>query len=62
MKKTYYLPTDGIDPETIYGNGEIVCIDEAEIRRLSREWDVDLFQQMRPATNDEVAEYGVYNS
>ena len=62
MKKTYYLPVDGIAPETIYLNGDIVCIDETEIRRLSREWAVDLFQQMRPATDDEISEYGVYDS
>ena len=58
--KTYYLPKEGINPDTIYGGGPMVCISAEEIARLSREWDVDLMEQMTEATPEDVEEYGTY--
>ena len=59
--KTYYLPKDGIDPETIYGSEPVVCISAKEISRLSREWEVDLMEQMEEATPEEIEEFGTYD-
>lgn len=59
--KTYYFPNDG-HADAIYGSQYPVCLDEAEVKRLSREWGEDLFEVMHEATPDEIAEYGVYNS
>lgn len=59
--KTYYIPKDGIDPDTIYGGEPVVCISEKEIARLSREWETDVMEQMRPATSDEIKELGTYD-
>lgn len=59
--KTYYLPKDGIDPDSIYGQEPVVCISAKEIARLSREWDVNLMDQMREATPDEIKEFGTYD-
>lgn len=55
----YYLPKDGINPDTIYGGNPVVCISESEIRRLSAEWGTDVMAQMRPATEDELNEFGI---
>ena len=49
--KTYYFIDYGINPDSIYGDGYPVCLDEAEVQRLSREWGVDLFEQMHEARN-----------
>jgi hypothetical protein len=59
--KVYYLPKDGIDPDTIYGSEQIVCISEKEIAWLSREWETDLMEQMREATKEEIKKFGVYD-
>lgn len=59
--KTYYLPKDGIAPETIYGSEPVVCISAKEISRLSREWEVDLMEQMEEATTEEIEEFGTYD-
>lgn len=56
---TFYLPKDGINPDTIYGGNPVVCISESEIRRLSAEWGTDVMEQMRPATEAEFAEFGL---
>lgn len=51
--------------DVVYGSGEIVCIDAREVRRLAREWDMDpeeLFSQFHEADEDEIAEYGVYDT
>lgn len=58
--KTYYIPKDGINPDTIYGGEPVICISVEEIKRLSYEWDVNLMEQMREATQEEIEEYGVY--
>ena len=59
--KIYYLPKDGVDPDTIYGSEQIVCISEKEVARLSSEWETDLIEQMRKATQEEIMKYGVYD-
>ena len=58
--KTYYVPKDGINPDTIYGGEPFTCISEEEIKRLSREWGVNLMEQMREATQEDIEEFGVY--
>lgn len=57
--KTYYFINSDINPEAIYGSEYPYCMDLAEVERLSREWDVDLFGQMHEATADEIAEFGI---
>lgn len=59
--KTYYIPKDGIDPVSIYGTEPVVCISAKEVSRLSHEWKVDLMEQMREATPDEIKEFGTYD-
>ena len=59
--KVYYLPKDGIDPDTIYGAETIICLSENEVVRLSREWETDLMEQMREASQEEIEKYGVYD-
>lgn len=56
----FYLPAEGIDPATIYGEEDITCISAEEIQRLGTEWGTDVMSQMRPATPEEMAEYGIY--
>lgn len=58
----YYLPTDNINPDTIYGSGAVVCISENEVRRLSREWGTDLLVQMREASRQDIRDYGTYDN
>lgn len=58
----YYLPSDSINPDTIYGSGAVVCISEDEIRRLSREWGTDLLAQMREASRQDNRDYGTYDN
>lgn len=62
MKKTYYFPDAGIYAVDIFGGDSPVCIDSAEVERLGKEWDMDLFEHMHEATDEEIAEYGVYDS
>lgn len=62
MKKTFWFMNDGINPDTIYGSGYPVCIDTEELERLSQEWGVDLREQMHEASEDEITEYGIYDS
>ena len=57
--KTYYLPTT--DWDAFFGNQEPVCIDKTERDRLAREWDMDIEEDFREAT-EEIEEYGVYNT
>jgi hypothetical protein len=58
--KTYYLPTT--DWDAFFGNQYPVCIDETERNRLAAEWNMDIEEDFREATDDEIAEYGVYDS
>lgn len=57
--KTYYFINDDINPDTIYGSAYPYCMERSEVDQLSREWDVDLYEQMHEATESEIAEYGV---
>ena len=61
MKK-YYIITEGPKAEEIYGNQYPVCMDETEVKRLSQEWNEDLFEVMHEATPAELEQYGTYNS
>lgn len=48
--------------DTIYGGQLPICIDLAEVNRLSREWDMtpdELLEQMHETTEAEIAEYGI---
>jgi hypothetical protein len=49
--------------DSIYGSGEVICVDLAEIDRLANEWDMDadeLLSQFTEATVSDIDEYGVY--
>ena len=59
-KKTYYLPTT--DWDTFFGIEHPVCIDETERNRLAAEWGLDVAEDFREATKDDIAEYGVCES
>lgn len=56
---TYYLPADDVNPDAIYGGEEVTCLTAAEVDRLSREWDTNLWDQMRVASQAEVERYGI---
>lgn len=56
---TYYFVTNEMDVDKVYGNAEPYCMSEAEVKRLSQEWEIDLFEQMHEATADELAQFGV---
>lgn len=61
--KTYYFPnSEHID--RIFGGVMPVCIDKEEVDRLysdGDEWE-NIYSQVHEATDDEIAEYGVYDS
>ena len=60
--KTYYIANPEYS-DAIYGNQTPTCIDLAEVERLAREWDMtteELLEQMHEASEDEIAEYGIY--
>lgn len=54
-----WFPDEGA-PD-IFGGESPCCIDTIEVVRLSREWDVNLFNQLHRATPEEIAEYGSYS-
>ena len=58
----YYFVNDNVDPDLIFGKEEVCCLNEEEVKRLSKAWDTDVFQQMHEATEKEMELYGVYNS
>lgn len=59
---TYYFPDFDIH-ESFFGNGDPICVDAAEIERLAVEWEFpDLMEHMHEASEDEINEYGVYDS
>ena len=61
MKKTYYFINAATDPETIFGSEMPCCISATEIARLAIEFeDPALIDKFHIATDDEIAEYGVY--
>ena len=55
----YYFVTNEMDVDRIYGNIEPYCMTEEEVKHLSAEWDVNLFEQMHEATADELAQFGI---
>lgn len=55
----YYVADDEY-ADAIYGDQHPVCMDEAEVKRLSKEWGVNLFEQMHEADDEELEKYGVY--
>lgn len=58
---TYYMADDEF-ADKIFGDQYPVCLDKKEVERLSREWGVDVFEQMHEASQSEIDEYGVYDS
>ena len=56
--KTYYFVTNEMDADGIYGNAYPYCMTEEEVKYLSAEWDVNLFEKMHEATADELAQFG----
>lgn len=60
---TYYIAKPEYS-DRIYGSELPICINLAEVKRLAREWDMtteELLDQMREASEDDMAECGVYN-
>lgn len=57
MKKYYFANEEHI--ESIYGDQNPICIEENEVRRLSTEWGIDLFEQMHEASKKEIEEFGI---
>lgn len=64
MQKDYFFP-DSEYMDVIFGAASPVCMDRAEVERLSHEdgpgWS-DIWHQVHQATAAEIEEYGVYNS
>lgn len=63
-EKMYYFANDEY-VDYIYGSGELVCIDFAEVKRLASEWEMtieELMEQMHEATAEEITQYGIYDS
>lgn len=60
MKKYYICDSDNFD--IVFWSGDYVCLDEAEVNRLSAEWETNLMEIMHEATEKEIEEYGVYDS
>lgn len=62
--KTYYFP-NAEHAEAFFGSQSPVCVDAEELDRLATEWGMDadeLRAQAHAASEDEIAEYGVYDS
>ena len=60
----YYFANDEY-VDYIYGSGELVCIDFAEVKRLASEWKMtieELMKQVHEATAEEITQYGIYDS
>lgn len=57
----YYIITEGRVADEIYGEWNPICLSEDEVRRLSVEYETDLFQVLHEASADEIATYGVYD-
>lgn len=54
-----YIVTEGKEADSIYGSQYPVCMTEAEVRRLSKEFGTDLFQILHEASHEEIKKYGV---
>ena len=62
--KTYYFP-NAEHSDAFFGGQSPVCVDAAELDRLAADWGLDddeLRAQVHEASEDEIAEYGVYDS
>ena len=61
--KPYYFPNSGY-VDVIFGGQSPVCMDRAEVDRLSREdggWE-NIWEQVHEASAAEIEEFGVYDS
>lgn len=60
--KTYYIA----DNAEFYGSESPVCIDMTEVKRLASEWGYEsadqLLEQMHEADENEISEFGTYDS
>lgn len=61
-EETLFFLDDLTDADEIFGDQQPTCLDEAEVRRLSAEWERDLFEIMHEASDDEIAQWGTYTS
>ena len=59
---TMYFLNDLTDADAIFGDQQPVCLDHAEVARLSAEWDRDLFEIMHEADADEIETWGTYTT
>ena len=62
--KTYYFP-NAENADAFFGSQSPVCVDAWELDRLAAEWGMEsdeLRAQVHEASEDEIAEYGVYDS
>ena len=59
MKK-YYFPNSDHEKE-FFGSESPVCVDVEELRRLARGLE-ELMEQVHEAGDDEINEYGTYES
>ena len=55
---TYWFVNADADIDSIYGTADPYCMTSDEVKTLSLEWDVDLFEQMHEASVDEISRYG----
>lgn len=67
--KYYFVEKEDFD--LVFGGGDPICVDEAERDRLIMGWEQPddpeltreaLLEQWREATEDEIEQYGVYDS
>lgn len=56
----YYIVTEGKIADIIYDSQQPCCLSEPEVRRLSREWETNLFAYMHEASREEIEAYGTY--
>lgn len=62
--KTYYFP-DTEHYDAFFGASIPICLDLTELERLAHGWEIDfdeLLDQVHEAGDDEITEYGVYDS
>lgn len=62
--KTYYFP-DTEHYDAFFGASTPICVDLTELERLARGWEInfaELLDQVHEAGDDEITEYGVYDS
>ena len=64
MTKTYYFP-DSEYAIDFFGSESPVCVDADELIRVSAEWGIDideLMDQVHEANENEINEYGIYDT